>query len=49
MLVGPYAQTVGEPGLDTARSYLNEEAVDNAIKASGVPRNDLVHHDQAVD
>jgi len=28
----------GYRSLDTARSYLNEEAVGNAIKASGVPR-----------
>jgi len=31
----------GYRSLDTARSYLNEEAVGNAIKASGVPREEL--------
>jgi 2,5-diketo-D-gluconate reductase A len=35
------ALQVGFRSLDTARSYLNEEAVGAAIKASGVPRNDL--------
>ena len=27
--------------IDTAESYMNEEAVGNAIKASGVPREEL--------
>ena len=27
--------------IDTAASYLNEEAVGNAIKSSGIPRKDL--------
>src|SRR5579862_3465039 len=31
----------GYRSLDTARSYLNEEAVGSAIKASGVPRGEL--------
>jgi len=31
----------GYRSLDTARSYLNEEAVGNAIKASDVPRDEL--------
>jgi 2,5-diketo-D-gluconate reductase A len=32
---------VGYRLLDTAASYGNEEAVGNAIRASGVPRNEL--------
>jgi 2,5-diketo-D-gluconate reductase A len=35
------ALNTGYRSLDTARSYLNEEAVGNAIKASGVPRDEL--------
>jgi 2,5-diketo-D-gluconate reductase A len=35
------ALSTGYRSLDTARSYLNEEAVGNAIKASGVPRDEL--------
>jgi 2,5-diketo-D-gluconate reductase A len=35
------ALDAGYRSLDTARSYLNEEAVGNAIKASGVPRDEL--------
>ena len=35
------ALNTGYRWLDSARSYLNEEAVGNAIKASGVPRNEL--------
>ncbi len=35
------ALSTGYRSLDTARSYLNEEAVGNAIKASGVPREEL--------
>jgi 2,5-diketo-D-gluconate reductase A len=35
------ALNTGYRALDTARSYLNEEAVGNAIKASGVPRDEL--------
>src|ERR1700733_5718651 len=35
------ALNAGYRSLDTARSYLNEEAVGNAIKASSVPRNEL--------
>lgn len=35
------ALNTGYRSLDTARSYLNEEAVGNAIQASGVPRDEL--------
>ena len=35
------ALDVGYRLIDTAASYQNEEAVGNAIKASGVPRNEL--------
>lgn len=35
------AIATGYRSLDTARSYLNEEAVGRAIKASGVPRTEL--------
>jgi 2,5-diketo-D-gluconate reductase A len=35
------ALNTGYRSLDTARPYLNEEAVGNAIKAAGVPRNEL--------
>lgn len=35
------AVNAGYRSLDTARSYLNEEAVGKAIKASGVPRHEL--------
>jgi len=35
------ALTVGYRLIDTAASYLNEEAVGNAIKSSGIPRKDL--------
>jgi len=35
------AINTGYRSLDTARSYLNEEAVGNAIKTSGVPRGEL--------
>jgi 2,5-diketo-D-gluconate reductase A len=35
------ALNTGYRSLDTARSYVNEEAVGYAIKASGVPRDEL--------
>jgi 2,5-diketo-D-gluconate reductase A len=35
------ALAAGYRSLDTARSYLNEEAVGRAIKASGIPRDEL--------
>ena len=35
------ALNTGYRSLDTARSYLNEDAVGNAIEASGVPRDEL--------
>lgn len=35
------AITIGYRLIDTAASYMNEEAVGNAIKASGVPRQEL--------
>jgi len=35
------ALTVGYRSIDTARSYMNEEAVGRAIKRSGVPRGEL--------
>ena len=35
------ALNTGYRSLDTARSYLNKEAVGSAIKASGVPRAEL--------
>jgi 2,5-diketo-D-gluconate reductase A len=35
------ALAAGYRALDTAASYLNEEAVGNAIKASGIPRDEL--------
>ena len=35
------ALDAGFRSLDTARSYLNEESVGNAIRASGVPRDEL--------
>jgi 2,5-diketo-D-gluconate reductase A len=35
------AIATGYRSLDTARSYMNEEAVGRAIKASGIPRGDL--------
>ena len=35
------ALETGYRSLDTARSYLNEEAVGRAIAASGVPRDEL--------
>ncbi|HWB23094.1 MAG TPA: aldo/keto reductase [Gaiellaceae bacterium] len=35
------ALAAGYRSLDTARSYLNEEAVGDAIKASGIPRDEL--------
>jgi 2,5-diketo-D-gluconate reductase A len=35
------AIATGYRSLDTARSYLNEEAVGRAIKASGIPRGEL--------
>lgn len=35
------ALSVGYRHIDTAQSYFNEEEVGNAIKKSGIPRNDL--------
>ena len=35
------ALEVGYRSIDTAASYLNEEAVDRAIKKGGVPREEL--------
>ena len=33
---------------DTAASYENEAAVGTALRSSGLPREELVHHHQAV-
>ena len=35
--------------IDTAAAYLNEEAVQKAIRASGIPPGGVVHHHQTVD
>jgi len=34
--------------IDTAASYMNEEAVGRGIKNSGVPRDQIVHYDEAL-
>jgi diketogulonate reductase-like aldo/keto reductase len=43
------ALEVGYRHIDTARIYGNEEGVGRAIAASGIPREELLRHHEAVE
>lgn len=43
------ALKIGYRSIDTAAAYGNEEAVGRAVRRSGVPREELVHHHETVD
>ena len=43
------AIAVGYRSIDTAQAYHNEEGVGNAVRKSGLPREELLPHHQGVD
>ena len=44
-----WALEAGYRHIDTAKAYHNEDAVGEAIRESGIRREDLFHHHQAVE